>query len=71
MIYHSGKFQSQEEGVSIEEIIFFKQAIKEIIDKRRDKYNSENLQYIGIIENLLKETGKREYFESKIQWESI
>ena len=71
MIYHSGKFQIQEEGVSIEEIIFFKQAIKEIIDKRRDKYNSENLQYIGIIENLLKETGKREYFESKIQWESI
>lgn len=43
MIYHSGKFQIQEEGVSIEEIIFFKQAIKEIIDKRRDKYNSENL----------------------------
>ena len=32
-----------EEEVSIEEIRFFKQVIKEIIDKRRDKYSSENL----------------------------
>ena len=67
-IYHTGKFQTQGAGFSIEEARFFNELIKEIIDTGRGKYTSENLEYVEIIENLRKETAEQDYFDFKVKY---
>ena len=67
-IYHTGKFQTQGAGFSIEEARFFSELIKEIIDTGRGKYTSDNLEYVEIIENLRKETAEQNYFDFKVKY---